>query len=132
MVRPVRRKWPITLRWGVKRRSYLAGYHTGTDFGVPTGTRVGSPGKGVVVFSGYDPKFYGNYIKIREDSGKREWLLAHLSKRYVRSGVKVKRGQLIGLSGATGNVTGPHVHAEERHYPYGYYDTHRPTAWTNG
>ena len=57
---------------------------------------------------------YGNVIFINHPSGYHT-RYAHLSKMNVRPGQVVKKGQLIGLSGATGGVTGPHLHYEIRH-----------------
>ena len=67
---------------------------------------------GVVVCSGRETG-YGNIIRIDHGNGT-QTCYAHLNKRKVRPGQKVRRGQVIGLVGQTGNATGPHVHYEVR------------------
>lgn len=132
MARPAWIGWRITQKWGVRDSRYMAGYHTGTDFGCPVGSKVKSPGGGTIRRVAYGDKYYGNFVEIMGKGGKRLWLLAHLSRIDVVTGQKVKRRQRIGASGATGNVRGAHLHAEERHAPFGYHDTQKPTAWKLG
>lgn len=84
--------------------------HNGTDFAAPVGTPVVATGDGVVEVSQFHP-YAGNYVTIRHDATYTTRYL-HLSKLNVRKGQKVTRGQRIGLSGATGRVTGPHIHYE--------------------
>ena len=67
---------------------------------------------GTVVFAGYMTG-YGKIIKINHGSGY-ETRSAHLEKMYVKVGDKVKSGQVIGQTGMTGRVTGPHLHFEIR------------------
>ena len=57
---------------------------------------------------------YGNYIRLLHENGD-ETLYAHMQYLYVRPGQSVKAGQVIGASGQTGNVTGPHLHFELLH-----------------
>lgn len=102
---------PITENFGVPG-PWAAGYHTGVDFGVPVGTPVHSVADGTVAHSGWAGA-YGNDIVVKLSDGKYA-LYAHLSKIDVHAGQKVTAGQEIGLSGATGNVTGPHLHFEIR------------------
>lgn len=127
-MRPVEHSYPITNPYG-RPGNYAAGYHTGVDFGVPVGTKVRAPRRGKVVTASYDSS-YGYYVVIqgRRRFRRKRWLLAHLSKRKVRVGQRVRRGQVVGLSGNTGNSTGPHLHAEQRHYPFGYWDHEKPTS----
>lgn len=125
-LRPVALNWPITQRWGVRNASYTAGYHTGIDYGVPIGTPIVSPRSGRVIVAKYDSN-YGYHVEIQNWMGTKVYLLAHMSHLRVSTGQKVKRGQLVGLSGDTGNATGPHLHAEQRHSPFGYYNTENPT-----
>ncbi|MDG4861841.1 peptidoglycan DD-metalloendopeptidase family protein [Streptomyces sp. T-3] len=91
---------------------WAAGFHTGVDFAVPTGTAINAVGPGKVVVAG-DQGAYGNCVIIQMSDG-RFTLYAHLSKIEVGVGTNVNGGQRIGLSGATGNVTGPHLHFEAR------------------
>ncbi|NGO79668.1 peptidoglycan DD-metalloendopeptidase family protein [Streptomyces sp. YC504] len=91
---------------------WAAGFHTGVDFGCPTGTPVNSVGPGTVVVAG-DQGAYGNCVVVQMSDG-RFTLYAHLSSIDVKAGQGVAGGQRLGLSGATGNVTGPHLHFEAR------------------
>lgn len=84
--------------------------HNGTDWAAPTGTPIVSTGDGVVVMTRKHP-YAGNYVVIQHGSRYKTRYL-HLSKILVRKGQKVSRGERIGLSGATGRVTGPHIHYE--------------------
>jgi murein DD-endopeptidase MepM/ murein hydrolase activator NlpD len=95
--------------------SWSSGYHTGTDFVVPTGTAVKAVGAGTVVSAGWDGS-YGNEVVIKHADGDYSQY-AHLSSIGVSAGQSVTAGQQIGLSGATGNVTGPHLHFEIRTSP---------------
>ncbi|MGW1377942.1 M23 family metallopeptidase [Streptomyces sp. NPDC002446] len=94
--------------------------HSGQDFVVPTGTAVKSVFKGTVVkagpYGGGDGPAYGNAIVVRHDNGMYSQY-AHLSSIQVQPGQRVGTGQQIGLSGSTGNSTGPHLHFEVRTGP---------------
>jgi murein DD-endopeptidase MepM/ murein hydrolase activator NlpD len=127
-MRPVSSKFRISQSYG-KPGDYAAGFHTGTDFACPVGTPVKAPFRGTVTIAWEAGGDYGHYVLITGLGGKRAWLLAHLSEIDVRRGQHVDAGQVIGKSGNTGNSTGPHLHAEERHPPFGYHDTQVPTAW---
>ncbi|CAM5613640.1 M23 family metallopeptidase [Streptomyces fumanus] len=94
---------------------WSSGYHTGTDFVVPTGTSLKAVGAGTVVSAGWGGA-YGNQVVIKLADGYYAQY-AHLSALSVSSGQTVTAGQQIGLSGATGNVTGPHLHFEIRTTP---------------
>ncbi|WP_225830028.1 transglycosylase family protein [Streptomyces sp. NK08204] len=91
------------------------GYHTGIDFLVPTGTSVKAAGAGHVVAAGWGGS-YGYQVVIRHADGHYTQY-GHLSAISVRAGQTVSAGQRIGRSGATGNVTGPHLHFEVRTGP---------------
>lgn len=84
--------------------------HRGIDYAARTGTPVLAAGSGTIIESGYN-RFNGNYVFIRHDS-KYVTKYLHLNKRLVRKGEKVKQEQQIGTVGATGRVTGPHLHYE--------------------
>ena len=84
--------------------------HNGTDFAAPTGTPVLATGDGVVVMTRNHP-YAGKYVVINHGSTYTTRYL-HLSKILVHKGQKITRGQRIALSGATGRVTGPHIHYE--------------------
>ncbi|CAN7309090.1 M23/M56 family metallopeptidase [Pseudoduganella sp. LjRoot289] len=91
-----------------------SGFHAGIDFAAKRGTPVLAPAAGTVLQSTalYDgqPK-YGQVIVIDHGNGLRS-MVAHLDRRSVRAGDSVAAGQEIGLSGASGRVTGPHLHLE--------------------
>ncbi|MEU6195807.1 LysM peptidoglycan-binding domain-containing M23 family metallopeptidase [Streptomyces sp. NPDC047061] len=94
---------------------WSSGYHTGVDFVVPTGTPVKAVGTGTVVTAGWGGS-YGNQVVVRLADGYYAQY-GHLSALSVSVGQTVTAGQQIGLSGATGNVTGPHLHFEIRTTP---------------
>ncbi|MFJ2720824.1 transglycosylase family protein [Streptomyces sp. NPDC087437] len=91
------------------------GYHTGVDFEVPTGTSVKAAAAGRVVSAGWGGA-YGYQVVIRHADGHYTQY-GHLSAISVRAGQTVAAGRGIGRSGATGNVTGPHLHFEVRTGP---------------
>jgi murein DD-endopeptidase MepM/ murein hydrolase activator NlpD len=84
--------------------------HTGLDFAAPTGTRISAVAGGRVVFAGFDGP-YGKKVTIRHEDGS-EATYAHMS--VISVGDRVGVGDKIGEVGATGNVTGPHLHLEIR------------------
>ena len=94
---------------------WSSGYHTGVDFVVPTGTSLKSVGAGTVVSAGWGGA-YGNQVVLKLADGHYAQY-AHLSSLSVSAGQAVTEGQQVGLSGATGNVTGPHLHFEIRTTP---------------
>ncbi|MFC5148994.1 peptidoglycan DD-metalloendopeptidase family protein [Streptomyces aureoversilis] len=94
---------------------WSSGYHTGIDFPVSTGTTIHAVGPGTVVTAGWNSA-YGNQVVIRHDDGKYSQY-AHMSSLSVSDGQQVGGGQQIGISGATGNVSGPHLHFEIRTGP---------------
>ncbi|MFH9726348.1 M23 family metallopeptidase [Streptomyces sp. NPDC017254] len=98
-----------------QRGSWSKGYHTEQDFAVPSGTTVRSVGPGRVVTAGYG-RSYGYEVVIRHPDGFTQY--AHLSRIDVPVGRSVSAGQRIARSGATGRVTGPHLHFEVRTTPY--------------
>ncbi|MGW0583701.1 M23 family metallopeptidase, partial [Streptomyces sp. NPDC002920] len=94
---------------------WSSGYHTGVDFVVPTGTSLKAVAAGTVVSAGWGGA-YGNQVVIKLADGYYAQY-AHLSQLSVSAGQAVTEGQQVGLSGATGNVTGPHLHFEIRTTP---------------
>ncbi|MFE5812019.1 peptidoglycan DD-metalloendopeptidase family protein [Streptomyces sp. NPDC056479] len=94
---------------------WSSGYHTGVDFAAATGTPLKAVGAGTVVSAGWGGA-YGNQVVIQLADGYYAQY-AHLSSLGVSAGQTVTAGQQIGLSGATGNVTGPHLHFEIRTTP---------------
>lgn len=89
-------------------------YHGGIDYGCPTGTPVPAFYGGTVkVVRDQGGVEYGKYIVIEDRNGFLHYY-GHLSKQYVKEKQKIKAGLFIGLSGNTGNSTGPHLHYEVR------------------
>lgn len=84
--------------------------HRGTDYVAPVGTPIWAAGDGTVQQAGYN-QFNGNYVFIRHSNTYVTKYL-HLQRRFVKTGERVKQGQVIGKLGGTGRVTGPHLHYE--------------------
>lgn len=103
--------FPITAPFG----HYSSGKpHYGVDFGCPVGTPVRANRSGKVIKAGWDTSGFanggfGNHVRIDSGDGLIE-IYGHMSKLAVREGQTVNAGDNIGASGATGNVTGPHLH----------------------
>ncbi len=98
-----------------RRKHPVLGYtraHKGTDFAAVTGTPILAAGNGVIERSSRFGS-YGNYVRIRHSNGFKT-AYAHMSKfgRGIKKGRRVQQGQIIGYVGATGRVTGPHLHYE--------------------
>lgn len=89
------------------------GYHTGDDWNASMGTPVYATAAGRVDRVYYD-QTYGYYVRIYHGSGVHSWY-CHLSRQAVRMGTYVKAGTYIARTGSSGNVTGPHLHYEERY-----------------
>jgi murein DD-endopeptidase MepM/ murein hydrolase activator NlpD len=92
--------------------------HPGFDLAAPPGSAVYAADTGLVVFAGWTGIGYGNTVMIDHGNGFRT-LYAHLSQVSTYCGAQVEKGKVIGLSGDTGNSTGPHLHFEVR-VPGGY------------
>lgn len=88
------------------------GKHLGYDYGVPVGTPVKAPVGGKVVTSGWSDSL-GNWIELA-GSDNRTHRIAHLNRRDVKAGQQVTESQTLGLSGNTGQTTGPHCHHDVR------------------
>ncbi|MFF4172971.1 peptidoglycan DD-metalloendopeptidase family protein [Streptomyces sp. NPDC001744] len=108
---------------------WSSGYHTGVDFIASSGTTVRAVGAGTVVSAGWSGS-YGNEVVIKHADGKYSQY-AHLSSLAVSAGQSVTGGQQIGLSGSTGNSTGPHLHFEIRTSP-SYGSDIDPLAYLRG
>lgn len=100
---------PYGPRWGTT--------HSGIDFGVPIGTKVGMPVNGTVTYTQNDPRntwatkdaSAGTGAYILGDNGIK-YIFWHLSSLNVKDGQRVGAGQLVGLTGNTGYSSGPHLH----------------------
>lgn len=85
--------------------------HEGIDISAPVGQPILAPGKGRVRFAGHKSGGYGNVVEIDHGFGYLT-RFAHASRLLVKTGETVTRGQLIAKVGATGLVSGPHLHYE--------------------
>ena len=94
----MRRFHPVQKRWKA---------HLGTDYAAPKGTPIMSTGDGVVIESKYKSA-NGNYVKVKHNSVYTTQYL-HMSKRNVKTGQRVRQGDILGFVGSTGLATGPHV-----------------------
>jgi len=101
---------PINSDFGTRRSFWRTRFHRGIDIGARPGTPVQTPAAGTVIAAG--PRGgYGKTIMIDHGHGL-QTLYGHLSKVAVRTGQKVERGAALGLTGVTGNASGPHLHYE--------------------
>ena len=95
-------------------------YHGALDYGVPVGTEVYAAAEGVVLAAGWSNGGLAYYTCIQHSGGLRTYYGHGNGKFYVKPGDVVKKGQLIMLSGNTGNSSGPHLHFEVRVSPYNW------------
>ncbi|WP_327215287.1 M23 family metallopeptidase [[Kitasatospora] papulosa] len=100
----------ISSTFGQAGSMWSSGHHTGLDFAAPTGTPVKAVHSGTVKSAGYSGS-YGYRTVLELDDGTEIWY-CHQSSMDVSAGQKVTTGQTIGRVGATGNVTGAHLHLE--------------------
>ena len=100
----------VTSIYGTKRiyNNQKHGQHLGIDYRAAVGEKVPAAGSGKIVFSG--DLFYTGWTVIIDHGMDIFSVYGHLSKTLVKDGDMIKRGNLIGLSGATGRVSGPHLH----------------------
>ena len=106
---------------------YLSGfgyssYHAGIDIAAGQGAPIYAADSGVVMFAGWSNWGYGYMVVIDHGNGW-QTLYAHLSQWNVSCGQSVYQGNVVGLSGSTGNSTGPHLHFEIN------YQGSRPNPW---
>ncbi|MBD5770033.1 peptidoglycan DD-metalloendopeptidase family protein [Marinomonas colpomeniae] len=116
---PSLRRWPTSKQYRISspfnanRRHPITGHpapHNGVDLATPSGTQVLATGDGVVTRIA-NHKYAGRYVVI-DYTGPYSSRFLHLSKILVKKGQKVKRGQVVALSGNTGRTTGAHLHYE--------------------
>jgi murein DD-endopeptidase MepM/ murein hydrolase activator NlpD len=86
-------------------------FHAGLDFTAPQGTPIYATANGVIRVAGNLGNGYGNHVVISHGYGY-ETLYGHMFRIKVKSGEKIKRGEIIGWVGSTGKSTGPHCHYE--------------------
>jgi murein DD-endopeptidase MepM/ murein hydrolase activator NlpD len=101
----------ITTPYKKTGKMWSKGYHSGVDYACKEGTDILAVANGKVETANWG-KSYGTQAVQKVEGG---WVIyAHLSKLDVKAGDKVTKGQQIGLSGNTGNSSGPHLHFEMR------------------
>ncbi|QNE73652.1 peptidoglycan DD-metalloendopeptidase family protein [Streptomyces finlayi] len=105
----------VTTPYRASGSMWSSGYHTGADFQAASGTSVRAIGPGTVVSAGWSGS-YGNEVVIKHEDGMYSQY-AHQTSLSVSAGDTVTGGQQIGLSGSTGNSSGPHLHFEVRTGP---------------
>ena len=111
----------ITAGW----RYSSGALHAAVDYGVPVGTPVYASAAGVVIKTANLNYSYGTYVVIQHTNGMQTWY-AHGSSLKVSEGQTVSQGQLIMLSGNSGNSHGAHLHFEMRTSPYSYGSSSNP------
>jgi murein DD-endopeptidase MepM/ murein hydrolase activator NlpD len=109
-----------SFRWPVKGRVIQGfgpkqggGQNDGINVAVPEGTPIKAAEDGVVAYAGSELKGYGNLVLVRHSNGY-VTAYAHASELNVKKGESIKRGQVIGKAGQTGNVSSPQLHFEVR------------------
>ncbi|MFR0353528.1 M23 family metallopeptidase [Streptomyces sediminimaris] len=120
--------YTITGTFGQAGSMWSSGYHTGLDFAAPTGTLIKAVHSGTVTQAGWAGS-YGYRTVLTLDDGTELWF-CHQSSISVSVGQKVSTGEVIGRVGATGNVTGPHLHLEV--HPNGQAQAVDPMTWLRG
>jgi murein DD-endopeptidase MepM/ murein hydrolase activator NlpD len=120
--------YTITSTFGQAGSMWSSGYHTGLDFAAPTGTLIKAIHSGTITEAGWAGS-YGYRTILTLDDGTELWF-CHQSSISVSVGQKVNTGDVIGRVGATGNVTGPHLHLEV--HPNGQAEGIDPMAWLRG
>jgi murein DD-endopeptidase MepM/ murein hydrolase activator NlpD len=112
--RPVNLGWfSSDFGWRIDPFTGRHAFHEGVDFVVPIGTVIRSAAGGIVVYSDFHPS-YGNMVEIDHGNGLTS-RYAHCSRRFVKAGDIVLRGQKIAESGNSGRSSGPHLHFEVRY-----------------
>jgi murein DD-endopeptidase MepM/ murein hydrolase activator NlpD len=104
----------ISSRFGYRTDPFLhrPGFHAGIDFIAAYGSEIRATGSGTVTFADWNGG-YGKMIEIRHANGL-VTRYGHLSVIFVKPGVKVRSGDVIGRVGSSGRSTGPHLHYETR------------------
>jgi hypothetical protein len=110
---PISLSWPLDLPVGDPFGPRDAGFHPGIDIPAATGTPVAAAAAGVVVSARFAADGYGRRVVIDHGGGVTT-ISAHLSRIDVAVGQEVSPGDVVGLVGASGEATGPHLHFEVR------------------
>lgn len=105
--------WPTTATW-LSGYDYTPPVHNGLDFDGDFGSPIYASDTGVIVYSGWSDRGYGNLIVVDHDDGWQTFYAHLLDGTMLACGSNVQKGQLIASMGSTGNSTGPHLHFELR------------------
>ncbi|MFD9880685.1 M23 family metallopeptidase [Streptomyces alboflavus] len=119
--------YTLTSHFGDSGSMWSSGQHTGLDFAAPTGTPLKAVHTGTIKSAGWSGS-YGYRTVLELKDGTEIWY-CHQSSMSVSVGQKVTTGEVIGRVGATGNVTGPHLHMEVHTSGGANID---PLAWLQG
>lgn len=132
-MRPASPERGVTCPYGKEGSAWATGEHGGIDYGCPTGDPVYSMWGGIVTSaswgSAYGTQLVIDHDKLPDGSPGLWAVYAHLSGKSVSPGERVEAGQRIGTSGASGNVSGPHLHVEVQraaHWQQGNYVDPQP------
>jgi murein DD-endopeptidase MepM/ murein hydrolase activator NlpD len=109
--------WPTTATW-LSGYDYTPPTHNGLDFDGDFGSPIYAADSGVIVYSGWSDRGYGNLIVIDHDGGWQTFYGHLMDGTLLPCGSNVQKGQLIASMGSTGNSTGPHLHFELRQNGY--------------
>ncbi len=108
--------WPVHGRisgvFGSQRvyQGVAGSYHNGVDVAVPTGTPLRAPADGVVILAASEPFTLEGYLLMVDHGNGLSSIFMHNSRLDVHTGDVVHQGQIMGATGMTGRVTGPHMH----------------------
>jgi murein DD-endopeptidase MepM/ murein hydrolase activator NlpD len=102
----------ITTPYKKLGKMWSKGYHTGVDFAVKTGTPILAVADGKIANANWGKSYGVQLVEALPDGTF--CIYAHLSKANKKAGDTVTKGEVIGLSGNTGNSSGPHLHFERR------------------
>ena len=105
--------WPVDPPYRILVGDDFKPGHPGIDLGSPPGAAIYASDAGVVIFANWSSVGYGNVVVLDHGNGYRT-LYAHLSQISTFCGANLQTGELVGLSGNTGNSSGPHLHYEIR------------------
>jgi murein DD-endopeptidase MepM/ murein hydrolase activator NlpD len=105
--------WPTTATW-LSGYDYTPPVHNGLDFDGDFGSPIYAADSGVIVYSGWSDRGYGNLIVVDHAGGWQTFYAHMIDGTLLPCGSNVQKGQLIASMGSTGNSTGPHLHFELR------------------
>lgn len=128
---PYHEAFRITKLYGTEPPSgvkYSTGKHAGIDLVGISDKVIRAVAGGVVYRSAFDEDGWGKYVVVKQDDGLYA-IYCHLSKSYKSTGQAVRKGDMLGIEGATGQVTGQHLHFEIRREYGDKYSTIDPAEY---